>query len=86
MNSRYGTGYYARYWTTNYGKVHVHDKQTGKPVCGSRISPEGKYQFCANGVQPMMVECGHCIEWLKKAQDAGVRKAWDRYMASQGLV
>ena len=47
------------------GKVHVVSE--GKPICGTRIDPRARFQWCANHLVRSYVDCERCEKQLKTA-------------------
>lgn len=72
--SDYSIGYWAN--TKRWTQTHVRNNRTGKPVCGSGISWELGFQWCAHIGQfssyyyfhnpDDYIECGHCKKWADK--------------------
>lgn len=59
----YSIGYYAN--TKRYTQVHINE--SGKPVCGSQIGNDLRYQWCAHGyTQWDYLECEHCKNWYRR--------------------
>lgn len=56
-------------------KVHLVDE--GKPLCGSRIGKDSKFQRCAGGAELRYVECKSCIKAYRNL--SGRLTAGDRY-------
>ena len=47
------------------GMVHV--VIDGKPICGSKMGPKMKFQWCARGVQREFLECRRCENKIRRA-------------------
>jgi hypothetical protein len=61
MNTALATGYYGVPGEIARGKVHIHVLDTGRPLCGARLSERSEFQWCAGGVYLKYVICKHCL-------------------------
>ncbi len=57
LNTATTTGYYGIPGEVG-GPVHI--VQQGRPVCGSRVRDDSRFQWCAHGVAWHYVECQRC--------------------------
>jgi hypothetical protein len=53
---RLSVGYWAN--TKQWTKTHV--AEFGKPICGSKVLKDKKFQWCCNGIMIEYLECEHC--------------------------
>ena len=59
-------------------KVHCVDDQS-KPVCGARLSPKQRFQFCSAGVYISIVECDKCKAIARKEFERDVASKLPKY-------
>lgn len=68
MLSNFKKKYSIGYWANTKRWTLVHINRDGDPVCGSLIKEDLRFQWCANGIQFSLLECGHCKNWWVKKQ------------------
>lgn len=69
--SNYSIGYWAN--TKRWTQTHINE--SGKPVCGSQIGKDLRFQWCCYGYSEFdYIECEHCKNWYRKKLSEVVKR------------
>ena len=60
-------GFSIGYWANTKRWTQTHINKDGKPICGSQISENKRFQWCCNDLSMYSyIECSHCKKWHSK--------------------